>query len=62
MCMGCCVQTGRASGHLNIFRSSCRGSVEMNLTSIHEDTGWIPGLHSGLRIWHCCKLWCRPQM
>ena len=46
-----------------------------NLTSIHEDTGWIPGL-SGLRIWHCCVscgvgcrhgsdpillwLWCRP--
>ena len=24
--------------------SSCRGSAEMNLTSIHEDTGLIPGL------------------
>ena len=24
--------------------SSCPGSVEMNLTSIHEDAGWIPGL------------------
>ena len=24
--------------------SSHCGSVEMNLTSIHEDTGWIPGL------------------
>ena len=25
-------------------RSSCHGSVEMNLTSIHEDAGSIPGL------------------
>ena len=24
--------------------TSCHGSVEMNLTSIHEDEGWIPGL------------------
>ena len=24
--------------------SSCGGSVEMNLTSIHDDTGSIPGL------------------
>ena len=32
--------------HLNInsWQSSCRGSVEMNLTSIHEDAGSIPGL------------------
>ena len=27
-----------------IYWSSCHGSVEMNLTSIHEDTGSIPGL------------------
>ena len=26
------------------WRSSCHGSVEMNLTSIHEDGGSIPGL------------------
>ena len=26
------------------FWSSRRGSVEINLTSIHEDTGLIPGL------------------
>ena len=26
------------------IRSSSRGSVEMNLTSIHEDAGLIPGL------------------
>ena len=25
-------------------RRSCRGSAEMNLTSIHEDVGSIPGL------------------
>ena len=27
-----------------LLRSSHCGSVEMNLTSIHEDSGWIPGL------------------
>ena len=34
-----------------------------NLTSIHEDSGSIPGLAllSGLRIQHCCEL-CRLQM
>ena len=26
------------------LRSSRRGAVEMNLTRIHEDAGWIPGL------------------
>ena len=25
-------------------RNSCRGSVETNLTSVHEDAGLIPGL------------------
>ena len=33
-----------------------------NPTSIHEDAGSIPGLLSGLRIPHCCELWCRSQM
>ena len=28
----------------NLFRSSCCGSAVMNLTSIHEDMGSIPGL------------------
>jgi len=42
-------------------RSSHCGSVEMNLTSIHEDAGLIPALLSGLRIQGCCKLWCRLQ-
>ena len=27
-----------------VSRSSCHGSVEMTLTSIHEDEGSIPGL------------------
>ena len=29
---------------LKKFRSSCHGSADMNLTSIHDDTGSIPGL------------------
>ena len=39
-------------------RSSRYGSVETNLTNIHEDTGSILGL-SELRIRRCCELWCR---
>ena len=35
-------------GHLKLktkdTRNSCHGSVETNLTSIHEDAGLIPGL------------------
>ena len=33
-----------------------------NPTSMHEDEGLIPGLVGGLRIQHCCELWCRSQM
>ena len=36
--------------------SSHFGSVEMNLTSIHEDAGLISGLDQEV------KLWCRLQM
>ena len=37
--------------------------METNLTSIHADTGSIPGLAlSGLRIQHCRELWCRSQV
>ena len=42
--------------------SSRRGSVQTNLTSIHEDAGSNPASLSGLRIQHCCELWCRSQM
>ena len=34
----------------------------MNLNSIHEDTGSIPALLSGLRIWHAHEPCCRSQM
>jgi len=30
-----------------------------NPTRNHEAAGSIPGLASGLRIWHCRELWCR---
>ena len=42
-------------------RNSHCGSVETNLTSIHEDTGLIPGLTQWLRIWCFRELWCRSQ-
>ena len=29
-----------------------------NLTNIHEDTVQSLAPLSGLRIWHCCELWC----
>ena len=53
------------------FWSSCCRPAERNLTSIHEDSGLIPGLASGL-LWAVvqgCRcgsglallwLWCRP--
>ena len=42
--------------------SSRRGRAEMNPTRNNEVAGSIPGLLSGLRIWHYCELWCRLQM
>ena len=42
---------------INFLRSSCCGSVAKNLTSIHDDTGLIPALLSGLRIRRCHELW-----
>ena len=42
--------------------SSQRGSVETNLTSIHEDTGLTPALLSGLKIQCWPELWCRSPM
>ena len=41
-------------------RSSRCGSAVRDLTSIHEEAGSIPSLY-GLRIQHCCELWCRLQ-
>ena len=43
-------------------RSSCHGSEEMNLTiaSMRTQVGPLASL-SGLRIRHCCQLWCRSQ-
>ena len=43
------------------FWSSHRGSAETNLTSIHEDTGLIPGLTQWDKDLHCHELWCRSQ-
>ena len=43
------------------MRSSHGGSVEMNLTSMRMQVRFLASL-SGLRIRHCCKLWCRWQM
>ena len=47
--------------YFKIWWSSRCGSVVVNLTSIHENAGLIPGLTqlSGLRIWHCHELWYR---
>ena len=46
----------------NIVRSSCCGSAETNLTSIHDEAGLIPGLAQGFGIPSCHELWCRSQM
>ena len=40
-----------------LFRSSHCGTAELNPTRNH-DVGSQPSL-SGLRIWHCCELWCK---
>ena len=40
--------------------SSCRGSEEMNPTSIREDEGSIPGLAAWVRHPTLLWLWCRP--
>ena len=41
--------------------SSSGGSVKANPTRNYEVAGSIPGL-DGLRIQHCCELWCRFPM
>ena len=42
------------------FWSSHCGSVERNLTSIHENTGSIPGLAQWVKDLVLLWLWCRP--
>ena len=46
--------------HNYIYRSSRCGSVKTNLTSIHEDAGWIPGLDQWVRDPALLWLWRRP--
>ena len=37
----------------------CHGTGEVNLTSIHEDVGLIPGLTQWVQF--CHELWCRSK-
>ena len=41
---GCLERLGLLNENVTRFRSSCRGSVETNLTRIHEDASSIPDL------------------
>ena len=41
--------------------SSHHGSMETNLTSIHEDVGLILGPAQWVKDPVCCELWCRSQ-
>ena len=44
----------------NYWSSHC-GSAVTNPTSIQRMQVRSPASLSGLRIWHCCELWCRPD-
>ena len=43
-----------------ILGGSCCGSVVMNLTRIHEDSGLILGLTQWVKDLVLLWLWCRP--
>ena len=53
---------GRFLFNIGIRSSRC-GSAVMNLTSIHEEAGSIPGLTQWMKnpamSWCCHELWCR---
>ena len=42
------------------FQSLHHGSVELNLTNIHDDAGSIPGLAQWVKNLVLLWLWCRP--
>ena len=46
------------------FRSSHCDSALTNQTGLVSMRMWVQSLalFSGLRIWHCCELWCRSTM
>ena len=50
----CCIfflgKTNELCALEGLFQSSHGGSVEMNLPSIHEDTGLIPGLAQWVKV------------
>ena len=46
---------------VSCFRSSRRGSAEINLTGNHDVVGSIPGLTQWVKVRHCHELWCRSQ-
>ena len=57
----CPLSVGKCSLIIRKMWSSHQGSVERNLTSIHEDAGLILASFSGLRIPSCHELWCRSK-